>query len=193
MSDRHLLYLIGQPGAGKSTLAAALTHGCVGVQEEKPLAHVVWARTYGSQRRVIELGARRDKFSGTDALSMSVQPKVIEFLSDPGIRLVLGEGDRLANGKFFEYAEALGFEVTLAYLAVSASVADARRRQRVADLGGKPQNPAWVAGRITKSRRLAQRWAPLIVELDADQPTDRVLAQLETIGHPVVAALRSLP
>lgn len=179
-----LLYLIGQPGAGKSSLAAALTDGIDWDEEERPFAHRI-ARLHG----IVELGAHRDSFSGTDALPMNVQPKVVEWLRDEGPHLVLGEGDRLANDKFFAAAVALGWNVRLAYLSVPASVAEDRRLARAAALGSDPQNPSWVQGRITKSRRLADTWGSHLYRLNATRPVDEILAELRSYGDPVVSTL----
>lgn len=180
----HLLYLIGQPGSGKSTLCEALTAPLSPSSvEERPFPHIVWPGG------VVELGARRPKFSGTDALSMSVQPKVLAWLEEEAPGLVLGEGDRLANGKFFAAVLTLGWSLQLVRLAVSSPVAEQRRYERSQVLG-KAQSAAWVAGRITKARHLAADWADYVVTLDADYPPDRVLSELMDLHDPVVTALR---
>lgn len=186
---RHLLYLLGQPGSGKSTLAALLTDGIPRAEEAKPYAHRVYMTALPP---VVELGARREAFSGTDALSMSVQPRVLEHLSQHAeIQLVLGEGDRLANNKFLTQLREDGWNITLAYLRVSAALADHRRAVRAHELGTAPQSPSWVAGRVTKARNLREAWRRHVVELDADRPAVDVLAELRAVGHPVVAALDS--
>lgn len=183
----HMLYLIGQPGSGKSTLAAALTEGLPATAVRHPFAHIVW----GSTPLVVEFGARRDKFAGTDALSMSVQPKVVEWLNDAPYSLVLAEGDRLANGKFFTAVLTAGWKLTIARLAVSASVGQARRLARCAELGVAAQDPAWLKGRMSKVAKLAVDWQALILDLDGDQPADQVRDQLVASGDPVAAALAS--
>lgn len=183
--SRQLLYLIGQPGSGKSTLVAGLTAGVPSAPVEKPFAHIVW----GSGPAVIELGARRESFAGTDALGMSVQPRVVEWLAGTPHEFVLAEGDRLANGKFFTAVAGLGWEVTVARLAVSEAAAAQRRAARAAALGIEPQSPLWLRGRVTKVRNLAREWAT--IDLDADQPAAGVLTELLTYEHPVVEVLRS--
>lgn len=187
MRNGHLLYVIGQPGSGKSTLLAALTAGLEPLSvESKPFAHIVWGPG------VVELGARREAFSGTDALSMSVQPKVLAWFEQEAPAYVIGEGDRLANGKFFSGVLGLGWGLELAVLRCSAAVAEHRRAGRAAALGTKPQNPQWLAGRISKTRTLLRDWAPHLIELEADGPPDTVLTQLITAGNPVVDRLRAL-
>lgn len=183
----HMLYLIGQPGSGKSTLAAALTDGLPAAAVRFPFAHTVWAST----PIVVEFGARREKFSGTDALSMSVQPKVVEWLEEAPYSLVLAEGDRLANKKFFTSVLKSGWSLNIAYVAVSESVGEARRQARCAELGVAAQDPSWLKGRMSKVSRLAIDFQALILDLDGDQPADRVRDQLVASGDPVAVALAS--
>lgn len=183
----HMLYLIGQPGSGKSTLAAALTEGLHATAVRHPFAHTVWSST----PLVVEFGARREKFSGTDALSMSVQPKVVEWLDDAPYSLVLAEGDRLANGKFFTAVLKAGWKLTIARLGVSAAVGEARRHARCVELGIDAQDPSWLKGRMSKVAKLSVDWQALILDLDGDQPVDRVRDQLVASGNEVAAALAS--
>lgn len=177
----NLFYLIGEPAAGKTTLLSHLTDCAVGVPFARPFAHQLW-RAAGE---AAELGPRRGAFSGTDGLSMSAQPKVLEWLELAPYAYVFGEGDRLANGKFFASVTALGYELTVAFLSIDPELAEARRADRARQLGTKPQDPKWVAGRRTKVRRLAEDWATLT--LSADHSREQNLATLR--AQPVFAHL----
>jgi ABC-type cobalamin/Fe3+-siderophores transport system ATPase subunit len=174
-----LFYLIGEPGAGKSTLIAKMTEGLIPYQERKPFGHTLWT---SQQSAAYELGVRRPGgFGGTDSLSMSVQPKVLEWLGSPGRSYdVFGEGDRLANGKFFTGVSAMEIDLTVAYLEVPPELAEERRAKRAVELGTKSQDEKWVAGRRTKVLRLAEDWATIILKGDSREET-------------LVAALRSQP
>lgn len=185
----HILYLIGAPGSGKSTLAAHLTARHRGLNFAKPFAHIHWQGPDGPD--VVELGGRRDAFSGTDTLSMSVQPKVLQWLDDERPPLVLGEGDRLANLSFLAAAAGLGYDVHVVLLAASAAVAEHRRAARAAALGTPLQSAAWTKGRVTKVRNLADTVGA--TRLDADQPTSRVCTELLLTGDPVANALAWRP
>lgn len=184
-ADLHLLYLTGQPGSGKSTLVQHLTAGLALSGYAQPFQRIEYEPS-----GVVELGGRRAGFSGTDVLSLSVQPRVVSWLTEARPGLVLAEGDRLANGKFFAAVLDIGYDLAIARLVVSANVASSRRQSRAIALGSNLQAPSWIAGRVTKNRRIADEWGARVLDLDADQSPERVLAELESAGNPVVTALR---
>lgn len=143
-----LVYLIGAPAAGKSTLMAAITQRCHRASRTRPFAHDVLITRDGAIVGA-ELGRRRGAFSGTDALSMSVSPLACKFVADKQFPLVLGEGDRLAHLKFLDSAADAGLDVYVVYLDADRALLDQRAKQR-----GSTQNAAWRSGRATKARRL---------------------------------------
>lgn len=145
----RLLYLIGAPGAGKTTLFRELTVGLPRVARRLPIPHLVWQ----GMSQVVELGVRRGAFSGTDGLAMNALPRVLAFLDCERPPLVMGEGDRLASERFFQEVQELGYVVELAYLDTPREVAEARRRRR-----GSRQDASWVRGREAKVSRLAEAW-----------------------------------
>lgn len=182
---RRLFYLIGEPGAGKTTLIKKLTEPLMPSRKKSPFAHTYW---WNDRSAIVELGERRPGgFGGTDSLSMSVQPKVLNWLETHNTH-VFGEGDRLANGKFFTGVTALDWDLTVAYLEVPAELAAERRAQRAVELGTEPQNAKWVQGRRTKVLRLVDDWATVILQGEASEET--LLSALR--AQPVFAFL-SLP
>lgn len=173
-----VLYLIGQPGAGKTTVVRKLLENVPAPQ--RFAFGEQWFDTRSSM-----LGFMREQFGGTDALGMNVQPKVEAWLTrHRGFMLyVFGEGDRLGNDKFFTFLKAQQFEYTVAYLDTPDEVAAERRRAR-----GSTQSEAWVKGRQTKARRLADKWTPDEWRLDGTQPVE-VNAMMLSL-HPVFEAIR---
>lgn len=147
----RIIYLIGEPGSGKSSLMDfALGHHRSSLIL-KPFAHM----TLGPVENPwgIELGKVRESFGGTDALSMGVLPVVVEWMQTHPAPTIFGEGDRLTAQSFFEAAKACG-ELAVVHLATPPEEAARRRAKR-----GSNQNEAWVRGRITKVKNLAERYA----------------------------------
>lgn len=168
-------YLVGVPGAGKTTLMRHLTAGLRTIAISKPLAHMVYLEADGPRIIGMELGGRHDTFGGTDRLSMSVQPSAIALVarwaSDNPESVIVAEGDRLATATFLD---ALGGD--LVWLDTPAEEARARRD------GRSMQNAVWIRGRETKVRNLVSSRphirldGALTPEAVADQAKDLVPA-----------------
>jgi hypothetical protein len=168
-----LVYLIGAPGVGKSTVMAELTEGLPRVPRSEPFAHDwLHERIDGFLKPpvAVELGARREAFSGTDALGMAVNPRACEWIGLAPAPLVLGEGDRLANARFLGAAQRAGYAVTLAYLVAGSKTLEQRRAAR-----GSTQSEQWIKGRVTKADNLAARgreegWRVIRIDTSAFRP-----------------------
>lgn len=145
-----VVYLIGQPGAGKTTVTRAVTFGLIDDLHRVPFKHVDWSQPDG-RAAWTELGWPRDEFGGTDTLGMHVQPLVLGWL-EAREGVVFGEGDRLGNASFFEAVRASQTGLTVVWLDTPDDVAAARRLGR-----GSTQNEAWLRGRVTKVARLAEQ------------------------------------
>lgn len=181
---KHALYIIGEPGAGKSTLVETLVGDALVITGRKPLAHRVYLTVAGG---VTELGAREPgRFGGTDALSMSavVPAEAWVIRGDwPHGSLLLAEGDRLACDRFFDALLAGGWDLAIIRLSTRPEVAAARREAR-----GSFQKEAWVRGRQTKVARLADRWAEHVYTFDGTAPPEQLARQAAAVS-PVAAAL----
>lgn len=148
MSEPTLVYLVGMPGAGKSTLAAALTADCHREPVDSVVPHDALARA--GKLVGAELGRRRDNYSGTDALKMSIQRRAEAWISSQPYPLVIGEGQRLSNRAFLAAAETGGYRVRLLYVDVPSATAAARRAGRPTE-----PDPRWTAGVATMARNVA--------------------------------------
>jgi len=138
---------------------------------------------------VCQLGYDRETFGGTDALGMAAQKHVLDWLEHRcEYKYIIAEGDRLANGKFFDAVREMGVDLTVAVLLVSQKRLDSRRRKRNAALG-KEQDERWLKTRATKVQNL-RRYCDR--EIDGRMPLEEQvkLLKLEPVGR-VLARLRS--
>lgn len=185
---RRLVYLSGEPGAGKTTLMRELTRRWASYQldaDDRGPARILYEDTSG-RGVAVELGKRRDSFSGTDALPQAVIGPAVAYLSTPEADLLLAEGARLANERFLTAALASGWAVTLVHLDPRGAGED-RRAKRAAELGKAQQNPSWVKGRVTAARNLTltapARGAEVLL-LDTSTATPAALATAVRLAVP---------
>lgn len=174
MSTRHgeLLYVIGPPASGKSTLMARLVAGCPVDVGRQPFRH---ERYPGA----VQLGSRREAYPGTDTLALNAQPRVLDWLATAAVPLILAEGDRLANGTFFRAVVALGYRLTVVWLDCPWEETVRRVQLRPA-----PQPLSWVRGRATKVARLGAGWVLPRWHLDALAPCNELVERVRQ--HPAV-------
>ena len=122
----RVVYLIGLPGCGKSTVMKAFMEKFDGWQQDRPIdlldSHII------GNVRVLGKYETGETFSGTDRLSMAVSPKAVDFVHARPDEYIFGEGDRLNNKAFFN---ACMDDLTILHLTVS----DEERRRRYKERG----------------------------------------------------------
>ena len=133
----------GEPGAGKTTLMKRLIEH-YNVEPKYDQFKLV---PYLQKDNVYVLGKYEEGevFSGTDRMSMAVQPEAIKFLSTlPNDSVVLYEGDRLFTASFLEHCLEK-YDLNIIYLATTKQTRQERYKER-----GSEQNETWLQGRETK-------------------------------------------
>jgi hypothetical protein len=163
--------IIGMPAAGKTTALAAATELLgwrVAAHYRHPVPHVVY------DNLAKQLGRVRPEMGGTDALSMSIGPKAIEWVLSRPTDLLLAEGDRLAYDAFLDAAASVG-TLELVWLDVAPDLARARALAR----NEKAQNLTWVKGRIRKVDNLIARRPHH--RINASAPPDQVAEQVARV------------
>lgn len=159
----RMIYVIGYPGSGKTTVMSKAVEGWSFSLEDHPFKHTVY------ENDVIQLGYARDVYGGTDGLSFNVQPKVAEWLVACDSPVVLAEGDRLANGKFFDTVQKTGWDLQVIHLKVPELLAYRRAWERGSEFDGK-----WMRGRVTKVDNLVAYWKESIITLDGNKTVEEL-------------------
>lgn len=178
---KRLLYVVGEPGVGKSTFTACLLDDLglkvgpyvklLGLLSGHPLVGPPGSALNSG----MYLGRRRAQFPGTDALSMGVQPDAVAWLSQaPSLPdLIVGEGQRLGNVGFLD-AGLSRVDSTVIHL-VGEDVAALRREAR-----GTGQNEGWVRASRTRAANFAaaaeHKLGLPVVTVSADSDLDRQVA-----------------
>jgi thymidylate kinase len=150
-----LIYLIGAPGSGKTTLTQNLQQDWqLTGRQTQPFKHETYELPNGLT--ATNLGHNAPPFGGTDTLPYNAIDTILKELPNITTDIIYGEGDRLANERFLTEA-ANHAETFVFYLNTSPSVAADRRLSRSIANDLKQQNISWVTGRATKHRNLANR------------------------------------
>ena len=133
----------GEPGAGKSTLMKRIIEH----YNMEPKYDSYKLVPYLQKNNIYVLGKYEEGevFSGTDRMSMAVQPEAIKFLATLNSNsVVLYEGDRLFTSSFLEDCVDK-YETTIIYLSTDKSVRQERYKER-----GSNQDETWLRGRESK-------------------------------------------
>lgn len=168
-----VIYLIGMPGTGKSTVMKEFMATQSGEWKmDRPIdlldTHI------NGKIRILGKYEEGETFSGTDRLSMAVAPKAIEWISTQPDELIVGEGDRLNNAGFFE---ACGDNLTIIHLTVSDEERERRYKER-----GSDQSEKFIQTTRTKCANIIERFGDqqtlfgeekgCVVEMRHETPAD---------------------
>jgi len=171
---KTLVYIFGQPGAGKTTLIRAMCDRLQLLYEaSEPIKHRCFCR---NGRMFAVLGSDGFPFGGTDTLSytaVSSSDRWLKNLSDCAAgSTVFAEGDRLANDRLFE-AASKHYNLLLIYLECAEDITASRREKRAAQYRIPLQSNLWVKSRATKHANLAARHKG-VLRLDGRKPPDQL-------------------
>lgn len=185
-AGRRLVYITGEPATGKTTLARRVLNRKLGANIERRKTETFGVLRYATVGEIAVLGrydADRERFGGTDALSMAVMPDAIRFLRElpAGLSTVFAEGDRLASRKFFVAAVRAGYDLRPYLLETERDELDARRRARGVD----NQSATFLKGRRTKYRNLAEKMGADLRRRDCNTGNE-----LEALATEIAGVLR---
>lgn len=156
-----VLYILGAPGSGKTTLARAL----LGVG---PFVLTTPKWTVGEQ--VCAAGHYTGAmFDGTDTIPYAGARAALSFWQDKlaHVPLTILDGTRLASAPSLEFLQKTRHAIIGAHL--TCTLAAERRKQR-----GTLQDPTWVRGATTRAANFAKKIGAM--ELDSTLPVERLAA-----------------
>tara|TARA_Y100000592_G_C5424412_1_gene294934 strand:- start:725 stop:1237 length:513 start_codon:yes stop_codon:yes gene_type:complete len=97
---KRIIAIGGEPATGKTSLMRGVLKNFTDLKKFK---YKLVRGYYSPAENVYIIGIyNKELFSGTDKLSMAVQPSFIEFLPKTKNAIVIFEGDRLFNQSLFE-------------------------------------------------------------------------------------------
>ena len=166
----EIVYIIGLPGTGKSTLMRAI----LDKMSDDPKAELrkeegVTFHVFPDYETIV-LGIYDEQvFSGTDRLSKSIGPKFREWLPKakdkyPGWTL-LGEGERFSNNPNLDAMFEIGSPMELLHTFVDEETLEERRRAR-----NNTQDPKWMKGMKTRITNLCKKYDTTELDLSDWDP-----------------------
>ena len=171
MKEHLVLYVLGEPGIGKTSLVRFLLRDALERDEDGPKYEASfteppnpkWTLANGT---VAAGHYKGNAFDGADTIPYNGARKALEFWRDHllvNATLTILDGARFATKPSLAFLRDSGVSIMGVHL-VAPTEAGYRRARRCDDAGTEPQNASWVKGATTG----AKNFATLIGAFDVD-------------------------
>jgi hypothetical protein len=140
-----ILFLVGAPGVGKTTLARLLL---------EPDPYLVQKPKWTVGETICAAGHYTGgTFDGADMVPYNGAKDALAYWAQnlKSKKLTIFDGDRFSNANTLAFLKNEGARITCVHLEVDDAELTRRREQR-----GSKQNASWMLGRKTKARRFAE-------------------------------------
>lgn len=169
---RMVLWIVGEPGIGKTTIARMLLES-----HWRRDLEIISPKWTGFGPDMCAAGWwRGEKFDGADTLPISQIKLALPYWRDHmSHRVAVIDGDKLSNSGAVQVANEMGARMACVLL---TGVSEAIDRRLVR---GTAQNEKWIDGRRTKARNFHHRFPRARYTFGATLGTDKLLTLLQEI------------
>ena len=157
----------GEPASGKTTIMKSI------IKDYMPFKTFKYGLVRGIKNNKINIVGIYDKslFSGTDKLSMAVQPHFLKFVEKCSNEVILFEGDRLFNQSLFD-------KVDCEIIVIKANKEEVHKRhiQRK-----DTQTEKFIKAKRTKIENIIQKNKVTIFSNDNNEEQEQIIKHIKTL------------